>query len=84
MQDGSFTKSKGIYLSTDSFIPTDTVRLAKHLTDKFGFKCTTPKAPGALGLKGHLRIYISAQNLELIRELVSKYFIPTLLYKIGL
>ena len=88
MQDGSFHKSsKGIYLCTDNFKPSDTIRLATYLTNNFGLKCTTPKAPkkeGKLELNGSLRIYISATNLGLIQTLVSKHMHASFLYKIGL
>ena len=88
MQDGSFHKnSKGISLCTDNFKPSDTLRLATYLTDNFGLKCTTQKAPkgrGNLGLNGSLRIYISATSLGLVQTLVSKHMHSSFLYKIGL
>jgi hypothetical protein len=71
-------------LCTDNFIASDTIRLAVYLKTKFNLKCTTPKAPGNLGLNGHLRIYISAQSLILVQDLVSKHMVPSMLYKIGL
>lgn len=83
-QDGSFSTSKGIYLCTDSFNPLDVKRLAEYLSIKFKIICTTPKAPGMLGYKGHLRIYISAKSVPIVRELVKKYMVPSMLYKIGL
>ena len=83
-QDGSFHKgSKGIYLCTDNFKASDTIRLATYLTDKFGLKCTTHKAPKGSGEES-LRIYISATSLKLVQTLVSKHMHPSFLYKIGL
>ena len=83
-QDGSLSTSKGIYLCTDKFNPTDTIRLTNYLTNTYNLKCTTHKAPGILGINGHLRIYISAKNLKLVQDLVSKYMVSSMLYKIGL
>jgi hypothetical protein len=60
------------------------MRLANHLKDVLKIKCTSPKAPGISGLKGNLRIYISAKSLPIVQELVSKYMISSMLYKIGL
>ena len=84
MQDGSFHKnSKGITICTDSFKPSDTERLAVHLINKYGLKCTTPKAPKGSN-PGSLRIYISATSLKLVQTLVSKHIHPSFLYKIGI
>jgi hypothetical protein len=67
MQDGSFSSSRGIYLCTENFLASDTARLANHLRDVLKIKCTTPKAPGKSGLKGHARIYISAKSLPIVQ-----------------
>jgi hypothetical protein len=56
---------------------------ATYLTDKFGLKCTTHKAPKGSGEES-LRIYISATSLKLVQTLVSKHMHPSFLYKIGL
>lgn len=84
MQDGSFGSSKGLYLCTDSFKPEDVLRLANHLRTVFNLKCTLPQAPGNLGLKGHVRIYISATSVELVRSLVLEFMVPSMFYKLGL
>ena len=89
MQDGSFHKnSKGIYLCTDYFNSSDTLRLATFLTKNFGLKCTTPKAPkgkiNTTGEEKNLRIYISATSLVQVQTLVFKHMHPSFLYKIGL
>lgn len=89
MQDGSFHKnSKGIYLCTDYFNSSDTLRIATFLTQNFGLKCTTPKAPkGKINTtreEKNLRIYISATNLVQVQTLVFKHMHPSFLYKIGL
>lgn len=88
MQDGSYHISspaeRGIYLCTDSFSASDTVRLQKHLINKMGLQCTTPKAPGKLGKAGHLRLYISARSVPRVQELVGQYMVPSMQYKIGL
>ena len=86
---GSFHKNnKGIYLCTDFFNSSDTLRLAAFLTQKYGFKCTTPKAPkGKIRVtqkEESLRIYISATSLLQVQTLVSKHMHPSFLYKIGL
>ncbi len=50
MQDGSYhISSRGIYICTDYFKQSDTIRLANHLIKVLKIKCTTPKAPGILG-----------------------------------
>lgn len=84
MQDRSFSSSPGIYLCTDNFASFDSIRLANYLKDQFKLKCTSPKAPGVLGVKGHLRIYISATSLPLLQYLVRPYMVPSMCYKIGL
>ena len=88
MQDGSFHKNnKGIYLCTDYFKSSDTLRLANFLNQNLGLKCTTPKAPkgkGKLNEEDNLRIYISATSLEQVQSLVLKHMHPSYLYKIGL
>lgn len=85
MQDGSYHKtSRGIYICTDFFKQSDTIRLANYLTDTYKLKCTTPKAPSVLGKSGNLRIYISAKSVPLVRDLIKKYMVPSMLYKLGL
>jgi hypothetical protein len=58
MQDGSYGTSGGIYLCTDAFNPSDTMKLASFLNTTYNITCSTPKSPEALGKKGHKRIYI--------------------------
>jgi len=85
MQDGSYhISSHGIYICTDFFKPSDTIRLANYLTNILKIKCTTPKAPNILGKSGHLRIYISAKSVPLVRDLVLKHMVPSMHYKLGL
>jgi len=84
MQDGSYhISSHGIYICTDFFKQSYTIRLANYLTNILK-KCTTPKAPGILGKSGHLRIYISAKSVPLVRDLVLKHMVPSMLYNLGL
>lgn len=88
MQDGSYhIISHGIYICTDFFKQSDTRRLANHLTNIFKIKCTTPPPWGGgvfLGESGHLRIYISAKSVPLVRDLIQKHMVPSMLYKLGL
>jgi len=85
LQDGSYhISSHGIYLCTDNFLPSDNIRLANYLKHILKIQCTTPKAPGNLCVSGHLRIYISAKSVPLVRILVSKHMVPSMLYKLGL
>ena len=68
--------SRGIILCTDYFKASDTEHLAAYLTNKYGLKCTTQKAPKGKGELSNIesfRIYISATSLELVQTLVSKH-----------
>jgi hypothetical protein len=61
----------------------DTIHLANYLKINKK-KCTTPKATGILGNSGHLRIYISAKSVPLVRDLVLKHMVTSMHYKLGL
>jgi len=81
MQDGSKGTSGGLYICTDLFDPADTRRLALFLEQKYSLKVTTPKAPGT---KGALRIYVSVQSMNSLRNLIKTHMHPSMLYKLGL
>jgi hypothetical protein len=89
LQDGAFRPNRGelliprrggIVLCTDNFTASDTIRLQKHLNAVLGLDCTVQKSHK----DDNLRIYIKVSSLQLVRELVQKHIIPTMLYKIGL
>lgn len=84
MQDGSLGTAGGLYLCTDAFNPEDVVKLAAFLTSKYNLDCTTPKAPGKNGKKGHKRIYIKKSSVSLVKALVLPYMHSSMLYKLGL
>lgn len=84
MQDGSFGTSGGIYLCTDFFTSEEVIKLADHLKTKYNIFCTTPKSPGSLGKKGHIRIYILKKSVPQVIVLVLPYMIPSMLYKLGI
>jgi len=85
MQDGLYhISSRGIYICTDYFKQSDTIRLANHLIKVLKIKCTIPKALGILGESGHLRIYISAKSIPLVINLILKHMVPSMYYKLGL
>jgi len=80
-QDGSFNKaSGGLTLCTDSFTETEVLLLISVLQEKFGMICSIQKAPN----KGQYRIYIWARSMPALRALVQSYFLPSMLYKLGL
>ena len=89
MQDGSFRPNRGsktvprkggVILCTENFKSEDVIRLANHLHDTLGIKCTTQK--------GHkedtLRIYIKVSSVPLLISLVKKYMDSSMYYKLGL
>lgn len=89
MQDGAFRPNRGellipkrggIVLCTDNFTAADTLRLQKHLETVLGLDCTDQKSHK----DNNLRIYIKVSSLQLVRELVQKHMIASMLYKIGL
>lgn len=81
MQDGAKTSSGGLYLCTDGFNPSDTIRLSQYLANTFGLSVTTPKAPGQ---KGALRIYVKVSSMDTLRKLVAIHMHSSMLYKLGL
>jgi len=76
MGDGTY--GSGLILCTDSFTVPDQVRLMNVLIIRYGFICNLHRK------KGQYRIYISSKSMPYLRSIVSPYFHPSMLYKLGL
>jgi len=77
MDDGSLKskQSKGVILNTQGFSFQEVSTLCLVLSDKFQLKCWPRKQ------KEGYQIYISGHSYELLRDLISPFFIPEMLYK---
>ena len=80
MDDGTFTGS-GLKLSTDAFSDRDLDLLIKALDKKLGIKAKKHIQNKA---KGQYTLYISKDQLPLVKSLVMDYIHPTMIYKLGL
>ena len=78
MGDGGF-KSNGVYLCTDSYSIQDVVLLMNVLIIRYKLKCTLHVSSNKKGY----RIYISRKSLNELKKIVKRYFIPSMLYKLG-
>ena len=68
----------GVVLNTHSFSIAEVELLINVLTTKFGLICK---------IRFHREkplIYISKKSLKLLQVIVKPYFVPSMLYKIGL
>lgn len=77
MDDGS-RHSNGLRLATHSFTEQDVILLINTLEKKFGLKCTKQTN------NDHFIIYVSAASMNLLKQLVTPYMCPSMLYKLGL
>lgn len=95
MDDGSFNKSKGyLILCTDSYCKEDVLYLISILNTKFSLSSGLVQVsrPTVLVLvlvlenstKVYYRIRINKSSMRSLIELVKPYFIPSMLYKLGL
>ena len=82
MGDGYFTNDS-VKISTDNFTENEVLKLAHVLNVKFGLKASVNKRTNSNG-KVKWRIRISKLSKENLILLVCPYFIPEMLYKLGL
>ena len=89
MDDGSFNKSKGyLILCTDSYCKEDVLYLISILNAKFslssGLVQVSRPTVQENSTKVYYRIRINKSSMPSLIELVKPYFIPSMLYKLGL
>ena len=83
MGDGFFHGNGGVViLCTESFTSEEQEFLITALEAKFGIKATLNKRVFSSGLESW-RIRISKKNMDKLITLVRPYFIPEMLYKLG-
>jgi hypothetical protein len=81
MDDGYYEPSHGsdaCVLCTDAFSKEEQWILRKVLIDNFGIPCTLMNKPN-----GQFRLRIPHAYMELFREILHPYLLPSMLYKIG-
>ena len=81
MGDGFF-HSGVVILCTESFTKEEQELLITALDSKFGIKATLNKRVSNSGVEG-FRIRISKKSMDKLVKLVKPYFIPEMLYKLG-
>ena len=99
MDDGSYNKIKNhLIICTDSYSKEDVLRLISVLQTKFNLSCglisinknntkkTSPLAPevAKIDLNYYYRIRINKSSMPTLINIVKPYFIPSMLYKLGL
>lgn len=77
MDDGSWAKS-GILLHSNNFTLCEVECLVKLLTEKYNLRITIRKKG-----KNHI-IYIHAESITIVKNLVLKYMHPSFYYKLGI
>ena len=82
MGDGFFSKGI-IMLCTESFTKEEQELLIEVLSSKFGIKATLNKRISATGTESY-RIRISKKSMDKLITLVRPYFVPEMLYKLGI
>jgi hypothetical protein len=84
MGDGSVQRH-GLIICTNSFSVQDVVRLMNVLMIRYELKCTMHvKRRQGSAQKIEFLIYISESSMPLLRSIVTPYFHPSMLYKLGL
>lgn len=78
MDDGS-KQGKGLHISVYAFSNEDVDKLMYVLQDKFNLKCSIH-----YNRENKPRIFIFKESMENLINLVKPYFIPEMLYKLGL
>jgi hypothetical protein len=78
MDDGS-KQEKGLHISVYAFSNEDVDKLMFVLQDKFNLKCSIH-----YNRDNKPRIFIFKESMENLITLVKPYFIPEMLYKLGL
>jgi len=77
MCDGASVKQGGLLLCTDGFTVSDVCKLMNVLMIKYKLNCTLQYYAGLP------RIYIRAQDLQLLRSIVEPYMAPFSMYKLS-
>lgn len=78
MDDGS-KQGKGLHISVYAFNNEDVDKLMFVLQDKFNLKCSIH-----YNRDNKPRIFIFKESMENLITLVKPYFVPEMLYKLGL
>ena len=78
MDDGS-KQGKGLHISVYAFSNEDVDKLMFVLQDKFNLKCSIH-----YNRDNKPRIFIFKESMENLITLIKPYFIPEMLYKLGL
>ena len=71
----------GVRIHTNNFTLEEVNLLVNVLNSKFGLSSSVNAAEKS---KGQYSIYIPKKDLDLLRKLVTPYFLPTFLYKLGI
>jgi hypothetical protein len=82
MGDGFFYQGT-IMLCTKSFSKEEQELLINALQENFGIKATLNKRISSTGIQSY-RIRISKKSMDKLVVLVKPYFIPEMLYKLGI
>jgi hypothetical protein len=77
MGDGS-RKASGLKINTHSFSIQDVIMLTNVLIIKYQLDCTILQVK-----TGQYRIYIKANSMDRLRQIILPYIIPSMLYKIN-
>lgn len=77
MDDGTW-KNPGVRIATNCFTKEEVELLKLTLETKFNLKSSLHKN------NGKYQLYIKQESIPLLRELVLSYFVPSMLYKLGL
>jgi hypothetical protein len=80
MGDGTWVGS-GVRIQTEYFTLKEVILLIDVLNFKFGLNSSVNVANKS---KGQYSIYVPKKDLELLKKLVTPYFLPTFLYKLGI
>ena len=85
MDDGSFNKAKGyLVLCTDSYSKEDVLYLISILRDKFFLSCGLINHKKTKSGLNTYRIRINKKSIPYLIQITKPYFIPSMLYKLGL
>lgn len=76
--DDSYKHSSGLSICTESYSEQEVLLLISVLKEKFNIDCNPMKRDS-----NKFRIYVKAKSLNDLRNLVSPYFVPSMLYKIS-
>ena len=77
MDDGSF-KSPGLRIATNCFTKQEVELLKQALSTKFNIESSLHKNGG------NYQLYINAGSMPLLKKIALPYFVPSMLYKLGL